>query len=708
MASPISPPPATEAGRPELPAYVSNGLIGLRVLDVPLLPGVCVVSGASGIHPVIDIEAAANPPYPLAGDIRLDRVWLSLAPHLAEFVDQAYDFSCGELTTRFVFRANGVTANVSVLTFCSRADPTVVAQEVRVEVDRSCDLVLRSMVEARRVAGRITRRHSEWPGTRRPIDGSLCWESLGGLTKVGFGHATELLTGRAFERSVQEWGRDSSLATDYHLRAEAGEPYRLRQLVSLVPSELHHDPDLQAARLVGRAQDGGFEQVRTANRQEWQELWRGRIGIVADDDRWQRLADAAFFYLNTSVHRASPSSTSIFGLAQWVDYHYYHGLVMWDIETFCVPPLVLLQPSAARALLEFRSRTASAARGNAKMLGRRGLQFSWESSPLFGEESMPVPGFAAIYEDHGSLDIAVAFSQLAHASGSEEYLRYVAAPILYGVADWVTSRVEHVRGGYRFPRTLGIAERKVTVDDDAYTVMAAKVVLREATAFARRLGDTPSPDWSAVESGLRLPVSRTDRILVSHAGYRRNEEKGATPDPLAGFFPLWFDVEPELMARTIRFYLDLAPGYIGSPMLSSLYGVWAAWLGDRAASLRLFEQGYADMIIGRFSQTMEHTIENSPNVAPAGPFAANIGGFLSGLLFGLPGIRIGAGDPGKDWPVRPVVLPAGWRRIEVERAWVHGRPARIVAEHGAERSILDVASPARAGATYPIPEIARL
>src|ERR671937_542587 len=103
-------------------------------------------------------------------------------------------------------------------------------------------------------------------------------------------------------------------------------------------------------------------------------------------------------------------------------------------------------------------------------------------------------------------------------------------------------------------------------------------------------------------------MSRTDGVIVGHAGFRRNEEKASTPDPLAGFFPLGTEVDPELMARTIRFYLDLAPGYIGSPMLAPLYGVWAAWLGDRQASLRLFEQGYADLIIGRVLQTMEHTI----------------------------------------------------------------------------------------------------
>lgn len=47
---PISPPPATGALAEDLPAYVSNGVIGLRVRDVPLVPGMAIVSGFVGEH----------------------------------------------------------------------------------------------------------------------------------------------------------------------------------------------------------------------------------------------------------------------------------------------------------------------------------------------------------------------------------------------------------------------------------------------------------------------------------------------------------------------------------------------------------------------------------------------------------------------------------------------------------------------------------
>ena len=81
-----------------------------------------------------------------------------------------------------------------------------------------------------------------------------------------------------------------------------------------------------------------------------EEIWKGRIRLIGAGDEWQALADAAFFYLNTSVHASSPASTSIFGLATWHDYHYYYGHVMWDIEAFAVPVLAFLQPAAAESL----------------------------------------------------------------------------------------------------------------------------------------------------------------------------------------------------------------------------------------------------------------------------------------------------------------------------------------------------------------------
>ena len=87
-------------------------------------------------------------------------------------------------------------------------------------------------------------------------------------------------------------------------------------------------------------------------------------------------------------------------------------------------------------------------------------------------------------------------------------------------------------------------------------------------------------------------------------------------------------------------------------------------------------------------QTYEYRPDKFPDQPRAGPFVANLSGFLLSVLYGLPGLHLGPGQP-LTWPSRPVVLPDGWNAIEVERVWVHGRPARLIARHGDERARLD-------------------
>jgi protein-glucosylgalactosylhydroxylysine glucosidase len=109
MAGPISPAPVKGAGRKELPAYISNGIIGLRIRETALSAGLALINGYTGEHPVRGIEAAATAPYPVAGDIQLAGVWISDAPSQVTALEQSYDFSTGELTRRFRFQSGSNT-----------------------------------------------------------------------------------------------------------------------------------------------------------------------------------------------------------------------------------------------------------------------------------------------------------------------------------------------------------------------------------------------------------------------------------------------------------------------------------------------------------------------------------------------------------------------------------------------------------------------
>jgi hypothetical protein len=122
--------------------------------------------------------------------------------------------------------------------------------------------------------------------------------------------------------------------------------------------------------------------------------------------------------------------------------------------------------------------------------------------------------------------------------------------------------------------------------------MAAQVVLGEAVACGRALGFQLRHHWDDIRLKVRAPVDEPTRVIQSQDGFDPREEKAATPRLLAGIFPSWFETDEAVQRASLEFYLNLAPKYGGSPMLSALYNVWAAWLGDRRRSLELFQEGY--------------------------------------------------------------------------------------------------------------------
>lgn len=287
-----------------------------------------------------------------------------------------------------------------------------------------------------------------------------------------------------------------------------------------------------------------------------------------------------------------------------------------------------------------------------------------------------------------SLHVARGFALFADISGDEAFLREDAWPVVSGVADWFVSRTIRTARGVELPRAMGPAEVPDPPDNDAFTLMAAADVIRRAVRIAERLNRQAPASWTDTLRDLYLPV-RADGVIASHDDFRITESKGETPSPLAGLFPYDYPAPESQQRKTLAFYLARWKDYVGAPMLPALYPVWAAMAGDRDLALTLFEQGYAAYDHPRFHQCLEYRTDHKDSQTPAGPFFANLGGMLLGLIYGFAGLQVDDGDPAA-WPRLPVVLPSGWEAIEVERLWVRGRPARLIARHGAERATLEM------------------
>jgi hypothetical protein len=649
-----------------------------------------MLNGLAALHPALGIEYSPEAPYPLAGDLAVGSVRLSDRPECVRGGEQRYDFAVGELHTSCQVELDRVLLDVEVVTFASRSNPALVLQEVAVTPSEPCELTLSALVSTAHVPGSVQHRDVEVHGTDGVVaDGALNFQPPGALTSSGVACWSELLGDGRAARSRAPWRGNGDLETAFCLAARRGRRYRLRQLVAMVPSAQHGVPDQHAVRLLHAGVALGFDELRRRNAACWSELWSGRVVLVGADEAWQRRADAATYYLHASVHSSSPSSTSMFGLAQWRDYHYYYGHVMWDIEAFSIPPLLLTQPDAATAMLGFRHRTTAAARRNAQLHGRRGIQFPWEAGPSHGEEAAPLGANGPIWEDHVTCVVAQAFAQLAYARGDRQVAQTMAWPVVSAAADWVCSRVTPDRGRVRVLRAMGVAERSGPADDDAFTTMAAVAVIRHATRLAAWLGIEPSRDWAAVAAGLEVCVD--DGVILDHEGFSFDEPKGATPSAPAGVLLFGHPVEEEIASRTRRAYLARADDYVGSPMLASLLGVFAALEGDRNRSTELFEEGYAAYCSDRFANVHEYRPDRFPDEPVAGPFYANLSGFLLACTYGLGRLRLGPGAPATWCQDGPLVMPSAWDGVEIERVWAHGRPHRFLAVHGDERARLEPA-----------------
>jgi protein-glucosylgalactosylhydroxylysine glucosidase len=682
----ISPEPITARLPAYLPAYLSNGLIGMRVGTVPWSRGVTMVNGFEGMDPTNDVESLAMAPYVLGGDLSVGRVTLSGSPERFKLQQVRYDFSCGELLLSFDFDGDDARAHLDAVTLCSRTRPSLVLQEVTIQLDRDCDVTAIVMIDTRELPGSWADREVSPSGVlTEGIDGMLRWRSHGNLSSCGVAYSTEL-TGADGLSPEFDRSRIGPLSTTYSFRARAGTRYRMRRIISLLPQALHDEPHVQAVRQLQTGRRIGFDQLREDNRAAWQRLWQGRVILAGAPTRWQALADAAFFYLHSSTHAAAPSSSAVFGLAYWPNYHYYRGHLMWDMETFAVPTLTLTNPDSARGILSFRRTRILGARANAASAGLEGLQYPWESSMRYGQEAAPVGAATASFEHHVSMDVAIALARYVHATGDPEFANEQAWPVISGVADWICSRVTHTARGYEIRKVIGIAETDSTVDNSAFVNMAAVVTLREAAALGRILGRGSPDNWDQVASQIVLPIDK-NRIILNHDGYHPDEKKGETPEAPAGLFPLGFDTDPETERRTLEFYLKSAHRYAGAPMLSSMLGVYAARIGDRDAALDLFERGYADFVIEPFRITTEYSPKVYPDQTIAGPFTANLAGFLTACIYGLTGVRLNSGPP-ESWCQRPIMMPRGWDGVHVERLWARRRPASLTAEHGAHRAHL--------------------
>ncbi len=661
------------------PAYVANGLIGLRVGSNPLLECTGLLNGFAGIHEIHAVEAIAPVPCVLI-NVMLDGCSVERYPSSYKMLEQTYDFSNGELTTTFEFtNPAGKKLTGKNVILAARSSPSMILSETSITVSEPANIRVCALLDATTLPVNeilhVVPKHD--------CDGVIQIEGRGGISTAGIAFALEG-PGNTVDYT---WGYEKEKITkNLSVDAVPGETYVYRLMTSFIPSTLHNEPHWQAVRMIKLASWKGFDKLRQENSKLWEQLWKSRIVVESDNPYWQEVIDASFFYLHSTVHSASPLSMAPFGMSLR---DAYKGHVFWDTECFMYNLPLFTAPNVAKSMLEYRFDRIGAARNNAKINGYEGIQYPWQSM-MYGDEVTRVSagGAGGAGEQHVNMDVAMAFVAYVQVTGDMVFMREQAWPVVKGVADWIVSRVEKTDRGYEILFVTGIDEENDNVNNDGFTNIICQMVLDFANKWQVQLGYPKNEVWADICENMFISVNKELNYIEQFEDCNITDRMNS--GHLMALFPYFYNKNKELTDGTIKFFIEHDLYYfLTYPMLSGFLGVLPAWLGDRELSRKFFDKGNLTFFLEPFMQCSESGLESkhyklNPSLVQS-IFLTGRGSLMTGLLMGLTRMNIWK-DNFEDWFEGPIVLPQGWDRLTLECVYLKGKPAKVTAVHGAERA----------------------
>jgi trehalose/maltose hydrolase-like predicted phosphorylase len=451
-------------------------------------------------------------------------------------------------------------------------------------------------------------------------------------------------------------------------------------------SELYHpEPPLEAIRLASWGSLLGFERLRSDNRAAWADLWKSRVKVIGDADA-QRVLDAAFFYLHSSLHASTRTGMPPFGLSQFA---YYYGHSFWDTETWSLLPVTLAAPATARSLLDYRVRGLEYAKRQAALYGYRGAQFPWEASPTAGFETTPTFAGTGWGEQHATPDVALGFWEYQLATNDQSFLQEGTWPVLKAVAEWIESRGVYTDRGFEIQHIMGPDEGVPNINNVSYMNMACKMVVTAAIRCGQMVGAHTPSSWGKIRDTFVLPIDNSKKIVLPYDNPPPPASNSYSMEQLDILTVHDDPIDTELLRKTHAFEEGVrrerqaaspAGSYFSIGFSEAAVSATAAFLGDKQRALELFHQSWKNVWLEPYGMIRETPSQDY------GCFITNYGSLLQTAMLGYTGLRVSEGD----WRKYPASLPAGWSRIEIDRIFVKGEAKQLVATDGAPARLLGI------------------
>ncbi|XP_036151759.1 protein-glucosylgalactosylhydroxylysine glucosidase [Myotis myotis] len=372
--------------------------------------------------------------------------------------------------------------------------------------------------------------------------------------------------------------------------------------------------------------------------QAWAQVWAGcGLDVVGPLALRQALRGALYYLLSALPEPGVPGyvchGLSPGGLSNGSREECYWGHVFWDQDLWMFPNVLLLQPQAARALLQYRIQTLGGALDNAQSLGYQGAKFAWESAAS-GLEVCPEDIYGT-QEIHVNGAVALAFQLYYHSTQDLQLFQEAGGwDVVSAVAEFWCSRVEwspaeeefHLKG------VMPPDEYHSGVNNSVYTNVLAQNSLRFAAALARDLGRPVPSRWLAVADKIKVPFDPKHNFHPEFDGYEPGEEVKQADVVLLGY-PVPFSLSPQVRRKNLEMY-EAVTSPQGPAMTWSMFAVGWMELKDARRARDLLDRSFANI-----TEPFKVWTENADG-SGAVNFLTGMGGFLQAALFGFTGFRI--------------------------------------------------------------------
>jgi trehalose/maltose hydrolase-like predicted phosphorylase len=446
-------------------------------------------------------------------------------------------------------------------------------------------------------------------------------------------------------RVIHEMWDNNMHLMKFNKTVKAGSSYRFSIAGSSITSAHHDDPLNEAERMTIFAKLEGRERLMSFHNKAWSELWKTDIQIEGDAQAQQDV-HSMMYHLYSFVREGTDYSPSPMGLSGLG----YNGHVFWDTELWMYPAMLVLQPSMAKSMVEYRYNRLAAAKKNAFSHGYKGAMFPWESAAT-GVEETPVWALSGPFEHHITACVGIAAWNYYCVTQDKEWLKERGWPILKETADFWASRVERNGAGkYDIKNVVAADEWAENVDNNAWTNAAAKAVLNYATEAAALIGAKADADWLHVAQN--IPILKMENgVTQEHASYKGEGIKQGDVNLLA--YPLKEVSDPRQVLKDLEYYETRVPNEGTPAMTQAIFTLLYARLGNADKALKFFKESYEPNLNPPFRVIAETKGGTNPY------FATGAGGILQSVLMGFGGIDI---TPKGISQIKSV-LPRHWKKL---------------------------------------------